>query len=321
MAEQYIYAVARIRSRELGLLSESFIDQLLQAEDEAQCRRLLAEKGWASPETDSEAMLSAEKEKTWDLIRELVPDDIDKFDVFLLSADYHNLKAAVKESCIAGEHPGIFVGDGTVPASKLLEAAESSDFSEIPGEMREVAARAKELLLTTQDGQLCDCVIDRAALMRIREAGKASGEQLLADYGELICATGDIKIAVRAAQTGKNRQFLEEALAPCDTLDLEELTAAALTGPDAVCAYLDRTRYAEAAQELKKSTASFERWCDNALIRSVKPQIHNPFGIGPLAAYILARENEIKTVRIILAAKRNQLSEEAIRERVREMYV
>jgi V/A-type H+-transporting ATPase subunit C len=49
--------------------------------------------------------------------------------------------------------------------------------------------------------------------------------------------------------------------------------------------------------------------------------VHNPFGIGPIAAYILARANEVKTVRIILAAKRNGLPEEMLRERVREMYV
>ena len=74
-------------------------------------------------------------------------------------------------------------------------------------------------------------------------------------------------------------------------------------------------------EELKKSLAAFERWCDNRMIRTIKPEIHNPFGIGPLAAYILARDNEIKTVRIILAAKRNDLPEEMLRERVREMYV
>ena len=42
---------------------------------------------------------------------------------------------------------------------------------------------------------------------------------------------------------------------------------------------------------------------------------------GPLAAYILARENEIKSVRIILSGKINNLSDDSLRERVREMYV
>ena len=99
------------------------------------------------------------------------------------------------------------------------------------------------------------------------------------------------------------------------------LADAAAAGTDAVVAYLDHTVYADAIDELNESVASFERWCDNRMIETIKPQIHNPFGIGPIAAYILARDNEIKTVRIILAAKRNGLPEEMLRERVREMYV
>jgi V/A-type H+-transporting ATPase subunit C len=43
--------------------------------------------------------------------------------------------------------------------------------------------------------------------------------------------------------------------------------------------------------------------------------------ISPLAAYILARENEIKSVRILLSGKINDLPEDSIRERLREMYV
>ena len=39
------------------------------------------------------------------------------------------------------------------------------------------------------------------------------------------------------------------------------------------------------------------------------------------ALYVLARQNEIKTARIILSGKANSLSDDAIRERTREMYV
>ena len=40
--------------------------------------------------------------------------------------------------------------------------------------MREVAREAKETLLQTRDGQLCDAIIDRAALEAIRKAGEAA---------------------------------------------------------------------------------------------------------------------------------------------------
>ena len=53
----------------------------------------------------------------------------------------------------------------------------------------------------------------------------------------------------------------------------------------------------------------------------IRPEKYHPFTLGPLAAYILAREAEIKSVRILLSGKLNHLSENAIRERLREMYV
>ena len=321
MAEQYIYAVARIRSKELSLLNEAAIAQLSAAATEEDCLKILQEKGWGNPDLPSEEMFREEEKKTWDFIRELVPKKMQVFDVFRLEQDYHNLKAAVKESCIDGVHPGIYSDGGTIPAKDIATAIAESDYESLPKAMREVAQEAKETLLQTRDGQLCDVIIDRAALEAIRKAGLDSGETLLKDYGELICATGDIKTAVRAARTGKDRAFLARALAPCSTLDTAELAEAASAGTEAVMAYLEHTEYADAIDELQTSVASFERWCDNRMIETIKPEIHNPFGIGPIAAYILARSNEIKTVRIILAAKRNSLPEEMLRERVREMYV
>ena len=77
----------------------------------------------------------------------------------------------------------------------------------------------------------------------------------------------------------------------------------------------------EAAEALKESDTAFERWCDNRVIRTIRSQKYRAFSAGPLAAYVLARENEIKTVRMILTGKQNGLPDQAIRERVREMYV
>ena len=51
------------------------------------------------------------------------------------------------------------------------------------------------------------------------------------------------------------------------------------------------------------------------MIETIKPQKYNPFTAGPLVAYVLAKENEIKTVRIIPTARPNGLEEEQIREK------
>ena len=287
---------------------------------------MLQDKGWdvgeaASSESDRvEKMLQAEKKKTWDLMDELV-DDLSVFHVLRLSNDYHNLKAAVKEALTSDIHKDIYSDEGTIDAALMKKAVANRDFSGLPEEMRDVTAEALDILLTTHDGQLCDIIIDKAALEAIHKAGKSSGSDILALYGELTVASADIKIAVRASRTGKDQKFLEQALAACDTLDIKRLARASADGFDAICDYLSMTRYADAVSELKASPSAFERWCDNLIIRNIRPEIHHPYTIGPLAAYVIARENEIKTVRIVLSGKINDLPEQSIRERVREMYV
>ena len=324
--KQYYYAVARIRSKELSLLSSSFLEQLLGIKTPQEGLRLLQDKGWEVPESGNseservEKMLQAEKKKTWELIGEMV-DDMSVFNVLRLENDYHNLKAAIKQALTTDKKNDIFSEEGTVPSSVMCDAVAQRDFSILPEPMREAAAEAMETLLHTHDGQLCDLIIDRAALIAIGQAGAKTGSSILELYGELTVAASDIKVAVRAAKTGKDLKFLKTALAPCRTLDIDALASAAVEGTEKICEYIMNTDYAGAAEELKKSPSAFERWCDNLIIRNIKPEISHPYTVGPLAAYIIARENEIKTVRIVMSGKINDLPEQSIRERVREMYV
>ena len=157
-------------------------------------------------------------------------------------------------------------------------------------------------------------IVDRAALKAISEAGRNAEDAIIRDYAESAVAIADIKIAVRSQKTGKSQEFLKRALAPCDTVQVELLAKAAANGMDAI------RDYAGGAEALAESPSAFERWCDNRMIETMRPQKYQAFSVGPLVAYIVARENEIKTVRIILTGKQNQFPEEAIRERIREMY-
>lgn len=317
---QYIYAVARIRSKELSLLSKQVIDQLMACRSYHDCIRLLTDKGWACEGKSPEEFLSLEREKTWALIRELV-DDMSVFNVFLIGNDYHNLKASIKQVCVSDDVPNVFISNATISPDLILNAVREKDFSALPESMRLPAEEAYEIQLKTRDSQLCDVILDRAALEDIHRIGAKSDVELFKGYAELKCVAANINIAIRSCQTGKSLDFLKRALAPCDTLDVQLLTDAALQGRDSIYDYLSTTVYADAVDALKKSPSSFEKWCDDRLMVHVQPEKYNPFTVAPLAAYILARETEIKSVRIILSGKLNDLPEDIIRERLREMYV
>lgn len=321
MTEQYTFAVARIRAKELSLFDRQDIEQLLACKSYQDCLNLLFDKGWGTgEEKTAEQILSIELQRTWELMRELI-GDISVFDVFVYPIDFNNLKAAIKAVITNSATDGLFLNGGTVSPTHMIEAVRKKDFSEFPEFMKNAASEAYETLLHTGDGQLCDIILDRAALEAILSAGKDSDNELIQQYAELTVAVADIKIAVRGNKTGKSASFLKKAMAPCNTLNVDLLISATGKGMDDIFAYLAGTAYAAAVEELKKSPSAFEKWCDDIVIELIRGQKSNPFTIGPLAAYFLARQNEMKTARILLSGKLNQLSDGVIRERLREMYV
>ena len=319
--KQFINAVARIRFKEMALFSKADIDQLMNCRNEKECLKYLADKGWGKDDDKtSEQVLSAELEKTWDLLKELVKD-ISYFDTFLHGNDYHNLKAAIKQVYKDANFPNIYLSNSTIDPEIIIKAVTEHDFSSLPEKMREVAEEAYQIQLRTGDSQLCDIVLDKAALDSIYSHGRATRNELISHYVELKVAAANINIAIRSVKTGKDEEFLKRALAECDSLDKTKLIECALEGMDAIYNYLSDTDYANGVPSLKESSQAFERWCDNRIIEYIRPQKYNPFTLSPLAAYLLARENEIKTVRILLSGKRNDISDDKIRERLREMYV
>lgn len=320
---KYTYAVARVRAMETTLFSSAVIDQLMAMKTEESCLQFLAEKGWGDADTplEADAMLSRETEKTWKNIRDLLRGDESVLDVLSYPHLFHNLKAAIKESVTGKSHGRVYFDDCPVSGGEMLQKIKERDYQGLPAGMQEAAREAHEAFMHTGDGQLCDIIVDRACLEAVSRAGREAKADIIRDYAESAVAVADIKIAVRSQKTAKTLEFMKRALAPCGSLNVDRLASAALSGMDALCEYLEGTAYGEGAQALRESPSAFERWCDNQVIRTIQPQKYNPFSVGPLIAYVLARENEIKTVRIILSGKQNHLPDQSIRERVREMYV
>ena len=323
MADKYIYAVARIRALEMSLMSQAAIEQLVATDSYKKAVQFIIEKGWGDSDNasmDENDILRAETDKTWAAVAEMV-NDMSVFDVIRLPDLYHNLKAAIK-TVVAGKTPAhVFFDNAEIDGQKMLSIVSDKAWDRLPEHMRDCAREAWDCMAQAGDGQMCDAVIDRGTLLAIMQAAKKADDRLLRDYAETTVAVADIKIAVRSMKTGKNKDFMKRAMAECNTLDIDRLATAAVAGMEEIERYLADTAYAGGAEALSKSASAFERWCDNRIIETIKPQKYNPFTVGPIVAYILARLNEIKTVRIILTCKLNRLPEEAIRERVREMYV
>ncbi len=318
----YTYAVAYIRAQENRLFSQSTIDQILACRTYEEGLNFIREKGWGGTDAgnDLDTILATERNAAWEMVQSLnVP--MDTFDVLALPNVYHNLKTAIKETYLDERHDDFFY-EGTVPSrEELREIVEKKEFGKLPPEMEKAAEEALETLIHTGDGQLCDVIIDRACLAAIEKTGQETHDDVIRRYAQIVVATTDIKIAVRCQKTGKSYDFMMRALQPTEMLDVEGLAKAATSGFDAILDYLSTGNFSEAAEALRQSPSEFERWCDDTLMVMLQAEKYELFTVGPLVAYILARETEIKTVGIILSGKANGLSDDSIRERVRVMYV
>lgn len=321
MEQEYTYGVARIRALESTLFSEDTIDQLMQCRDYDECMNFLRDKGWGNgnPDQNLEEMLEEENTKTWKVLDEIV-ENKNECKILLVNNEFHNLKAAIKSVCTGQETKNIFISNCSLAPEFLKDCIKHGNFGSLPDDMAGAAKEATEVLLRTGDGQLCDIIIDKAALEAVKRAGQQSENQLIQKYADAQITIADIKIAVRCAATGKDSEFVKKALVSCSGISVRELGKAVESGLEGVCSYLESVGFGEAVKALEKSKSVFECWCDNKMIEDLKPQKYNSFTIGPIVAYVLARENEIKTVKIILSGKLNGFDNEFIKERVRVMY-
>lgn len=324
MAELYTYAVSRIHAREADLLTASDIEQLLACEDFQSTIRVLTERGYGKDREyhDFETLRQDETDKMWSLIYELVPDRT-PFETLFRPIDFHNLKAAIKMVYISETSDDFFKSGGLIQPQVIYEAVRKGDYASLPEYLREPARRAAEILSKTSDGQECDIYIDKVCLETMISDGKKSDTELIRKYTELLTAVSNIKIAVRGAKMLKPLGFFQRALADCGSINIQSLAEASAKGIDDVYKYLEGTEYRGAVDVLSgsDSLSEFEKWTDNMIIDLIKEQKSNPFTVQPIFAYIIAKQNELKAVQIILAGKKNKLSNSSIRERIRDLYV
>ena len=92
----------------------------------------------------------------------------------------------------------------------------------------------------------------------IYAAGRAAKDSIIKEYAESIVAIADIKIAVRSQKTAKTMDFMKRAMAPCDSIDVDQLSRAAVGGMEAVVEYLSGTAYAEGGPAIVESSSAFE---------------------------------------------------------------
>ncbi len=320
---EYAYGVARVRANENSLLSAADTEQLISSLSYKDALRILADNGWNVPEngdTDFAKMLENEGLKTWQLLKESVPD-IRELDALVIANDFHNLKAALKAMFSDEETSLFFISPSAIPTELIGEAVETKHFEMLPEYMQASADAAYDAVVRLKSGRLADIILDVSALNAKLQMSKNSGSALMLEITQLNNASINIKTAVRCVKMAKDAEFMKRSMCESEILDNDALIEAALSGEAELIHYLSTYFVEGAAEQLEIGAVEFEKWCDDAVAEKVQSAKFTAFSLDPVIAYYINKDAEIKNARIILSAKLNNIPADTIRKRVRNVYV
>jgi len=339
---KYAYVSGRLRVMETRLLNRTTIGRLLEADSAQEVLRLLSEGEYGialseiSDPADFEKALEIEMERTYAFVDEFSTDP-DLTRIFRIRWDFHNLKVLLKASYLkelAPKTDDILVRFGIIPIEDIkltIEPDAENKGNRLPDYLINALDDARAKYEASQDPQIIDIIIDNHLYNFMYERVVDYPNPFLKGYFEAVADLNNIKNFIRIKLLGGSIKTLDAVLLPHGRLDkklflqqfeetIENFVA------DLVATDLIRTPYvglvAEAIRgwEEEHSLATFEKLVDNYLISYIKPAQYIVFGVEPLIAYLLAKEHEIKLIRIIMTGKINDLPIEIINERLRNTY-
>ncbi len=317
-----VYAVTRVRVHEKDMVKPEAMARLAEAAP-AEVMRALGDMGYGGVSdprlSDGERMIEKELSDAYALIKE-VTFSPEKTDLFILKGDANNLKLLIKQRLTGtGDSPALMTG--VYPKDDVMRMVQNADYRELPEEFARRLNALEQSFSGEIDPARISTEIDRAYLEHC--LGKAKGASL--EYFKGLADFTNILTMLRIRSMGAGADKLRASLMPEGYIP-HRLLIQCFDGPEEGIAKLPagpaRDGMAKGLEEYGRSgrLTELERQRDNYLISIFKGARLAEGGIEPLIGYLLGREQEAKCLRLIITAKRNNLPNKAITERLGELY-
>lgn len=329
---EFLYASARIKALETKLLGKSTIDRILEADGPEEALKVLSDTDYGSDIAemnniyDFEKVLANSLKRTYkDVADSLKDDNIIRF--FILKQDYHNLKVLIKGKILGVSGKQYFSELSTISTEEMEKLIDEDVSAMVPESIKNAYRNAMTAYESTQDPQQIDLILDKALYEELYKLVKAAGNDLLSRYFSALVDLINIKTMFRLIRIKADVRVLDKALLPGGTISKETLEKLFGEPVQGIIDSFTSSPYNKiveeglSAWESTGSSAVFERLSDNYLLSLARKGLYKPFGAETVMGYLIARENEVKNLRILLVGKINRISTEMIRERLRDVYV
>jgi len=233
--------------------------------------------------------------------------------------DFANLRLAVRRMIVKKPVGSDYSGEGSFLPEQFAEVFENEKYETLPDYMAEAAERAILLYYNDKDIRGIDYAIDAAqSEFNLTTAAKLDNEFLLGLF-RIQADLTNIRTMLRLTVTESEKR---NVFLPGGYVERDKLLRGLETSGDGLAALFFATPYFEVVQAgasyaaSEKSFLKIEQQCDEYLNGYLRTTIAITAGAQPIIAYLLAKENEIRAVRLVLTAKKNQLNSKLILDRI-----
>lgn len=327
----YLFSTARVRSVEKNMLSRDRTEKMVDAKTVDDALKVLYECDYGNGKEqvavkDFEELLTAEHKKAYDFIMSIAPE-LDNFKIFLYTYDYHNLKVIMKAEFLGIDATESLVDTGTIDIKTLKYSVKERDFTGLTENMKNSLNDVIDSFPKNKDPQVIDIIFDKYCYDEMVKSAERVNCKFVLDYVRLLIDIINLKTFVRLRKMNKSWDFLSKVFIDGGNIP-QRVFISSYDEPfekfaDELFSYGFKDAFLEGTNVLNETGmfTTLEKLFDNMLVEYVKTAKYISFGIEPLVGYLIAKENEIKTARIIIAGKLAGIPVELLRERLRETYV
>ncbi len=320
---RYVFQTAQVRVLEMQMLTRATFLDMANAENFEQAADLLSAGEYALPRGVSgfgemENILQHRRSELRELFADLMIDG-PIVHLFRTRDDFANLRLAVRRTLTEKPLGTDYSNDGNVPPEQFEQVFEEENYELFPDYMAEAVEQAVLAYYRNKDVRQIDHAIDSVqAEYNLKKARRLNSVFLLGLFRIQIDLT-NIRTMLRLKYTDSE---LRNVFLKGGFLELQRLERGAGIGYESLASLFFVTPYhrlVEAGAGYLISDKSFlraEQQCEEHLTGFLKSTIQITTGPQPIIAYLLMNENEIRTVRLILTAKKNNLNTKLILDRI-----
>lgn len=320
---RYAFGAACVRALEAQMLTKTTLLDMANAPGYEQAVELLSSGDYTAGQTKTgfaelENILASRRAEVRNTFEKLMID-ARVVKLFRSRTDFANLKLALRRMLTEKPIGGDYSGDGNILPGQFAEIFEQENYALLGEYLSGLAEQVVLGYYQNKDIRQIDYTIDASAAQHNFSTADKFASVFLAGLFRIQIDLINIRTMFRLKLTESEQRNVFLAGGFIETARFRQGLD---IGNESVAQLFFATPYYEAVQAgagyiaSQKSFLKLEQQCDEYLNGYLGSTSQITAGPQPIIAYLLAAEYEIRTVRLILTAKRNNLNPKLILDRL-----